>query len=245
MAPTIPGKSLTQKFSSKPPEHKATRLRENQRRHRAKVKNRIAELEVALASTQSQLHAALERGKELDGEVTRLRCALESRQGGISLGSENGAIISEIINVGSSKGRAGNTDTIQHLLRASGTGSEEGAHILGGTSNQSCLGLSTSVVERTGEDPGLCSERSTCERGNAIEEEVPGNDCLHLPPASPGESTMDCRAAYSIIHEQQGEEIPPEVIKAWLRPGFRRAVVRGSGCRVLTQNLFALVDQIS
>lgn len=244
MTSTNPGRRLTQKFSSKPPEHKATRLRENQRRHRAKVKNRITELEAALATTQSQLHAALERGKELDAEVARLRCALESRQG-MPLESENGANISEIINVGSPKGRTGNTDTIQHLLSASGTGSEEGAHILGGTSNQSCLGLSTSVIERTGEDSGPCSERSTCERGNAIEEEVPGNDCLHLPPATPGESTMDCRAAYAIIHEQRGEEIPHEVLKAWLRPGFRRAVVRGSGCRVLTQNLFALVDQIS
>lgn len=245
MAPTNPGKSLTQKFSSKPPEHKATRLRENQRRHRDKVKNRITELEAALASTRSQLHAALQRGKELDAEVTRLRRALESRQGGISLASENGATTSEIINVASSEGNAEHADAIQHLLSASRTAAKEGSDILGGASSWCGLGLSTSIIEQTGEDPGPCSERSTRERGNAIEEEVPGNDCLHLPPATPGESTMDCRAAYAIIHEQRGEEIPPEVLKAWLRPGFRRAVVRGSGCRVLTQNLFALVDRIS
>ncbi|KAF4309801.1 hypothetical protein GTA08_BOTSDO03266 [Botryosphaeria dothidea] len=77
------------------------------------------------------------------------------------------------------------------------------------------------------------------------EEELPGNACSHLPPPGPGESTMTCRAAYAIIDEQKLQDVEPETLRVWLRPGFRRASVPGGECRVLTHSLFAFVDHIS
>lgn len=51
--------------STKPPDHQTIRKRQNQRRHRQRVKDRVAELE-------SQLSQAQGRIAELEGEVERL-----------------------------------------------------------------------------------------------------------------------------------------------------------------------------
>ena len=51
--------------STKPPDHQTIRKRQNQRRHRQRVKDRVAELE-------SQLRQAQRRIDELEGEVERL-----------------------------------------------------------------------------------------------------------------------------------------------------------------------------
>lgn len=61
------------KFSSKLPEAEAARQRENQRRHRARVKEKIAELESSLAETNEKLEAALQYIRELEAECQRLR----------------------------------------------------------------------------------------------------------------------------------------------------------------------------
>lgn len=61
------------KFSSKLPEAEAARQRENQRRHRARVKGKIAELESSLADTRERLDAALKHIRELEAENQRLR----------------------------------------------------------------------------------------------------------------------------------------------------------------------------
>ncbi|CCC09777.1 hypothetical protein SMACR_03333 [Sordaria macrospora] len=61
------------KFSSKLPEAEAARQRENQRRHRARVKGKIAELENSLADTRERLDAALKHIQEVEAENQRLR----------------------------------------------------------------------------------------------------------------------------------------------------------------------------
>jgi hypothetical protein len=73
----------------------------------------------------------------------------------------------------------------------------------------------------------------------------PEGDCLHLPPPQHGESTMTCRAAYEIIKDQAPEDMDLEAVRARLKPGFRRAVADGAGCRVETNLLFALIDYIT
>ncbi|KAK6352994.1 hypothetical protein TWF696_004983 [Orbilia brochopaga] len=63
------------KFSSrpKPADHNAARVRDNQRRHRARVKAYIAELEARLGETKEQLDAAQTKIERLTAEVQALR----------------------------------------------------------------------------------------------------------------------------------------------------------------------------
>lgn len=71
---TAPNDSFkVHKFSSKLPEAEAARQRENQRRHRARVKEKIAELENSLAETNKKLAEALTYIEELKAENRRLR----------------------------------------------------------------------------------------------------------------------------------------------------------------------------
>jgi hypothetical protein len=74
----------------------------------------------------------------------------------------------------------------------------------------------------------------------------PNDDCLLLPPPGAGESTIPCRDAYSIIKARgTPEEVDLSLANEWLKPGFRRAIAPGTGCRVQTHLLFAFVDHIT
>jgi hypothetical protein len=75
--------------------------------------------------------------------------------------------------------------------------------------------------------------------------EDPNNDCAFLPSPSVGESTIPCREAYSIIKDRISPDFDLSTATEWLKPGFRRAVLPGTGCRVKTHILFALVDHIT
>lgn len=61
------------KWSNKPANHNADRVRNNQRRHRARVKSRMEELETQLVQTNSKLQAALSTILDLTAEVEVLR----------------------------------------------------------------------------------------------------------------------------------------------------------------------------
>lgn len=65
--------SMTGKWASKPKQQNATRVRENQRRHRARTKAYIADMERRLAETQASLHDALKRNSQLISELERLK----------------------------------------------------------------------------------------------------------------------------------------------------------------------------
>jgi hypothetical protein len=75
--------------------------------------------------------------------------------------------------------------------------------------------------------------------------EDPTSDCPLLPAPSPGESTIPCRDAYLIIKERGSLEFDLSSANEWLKPGFRRAIVPGAGCRVQTHILFAFVDHMT
>lgn len=64
---------MTRRWSSKPKEHRAARVRDNQRRHRARVRAHTADLEQQLAETRQRLEDALERNSILVSELERLR----------------------------------------------------------------------------------------------------------------------------------------------------------------------------
>lgn len=70
---TMEFSEMTRRWSSKPKEHRAARVRDNQRRHRARVRAQTADLERQLAETRQRLEDALERNSVLVSELERLR----------------------------------------------------------------------------------------------------------------------------------------------------------------------------
>jgi hypothetical protein len=75
--------------------------------------------------------------------------------------------------------------------------------------------------------------------------ETPNDDCPLLPAPGAGESTIPCGEAYSIIKDRSTPDLDLSAVNEWLKPGFRRAIVPGTGCRVQTHLLFAFVDHIT
>jgi hypothetical protein len=69
--------------------------------------------------------------------------------------------------------------------------------------------------------------------------------CCDLLPLGPGDSTTRCRDAYIMIAQQNYRGLEVSAIRGWLGPGFRGAIIKGDGCRVGTDLLFALLDFIS
>lgn len=68
-----PPKPSLLKWSLKPADHNAVRVRNNQRRHRARAKSHVEDLEKRLEETNSRLEAALQTISRLAKEVDILR----------------------------------------------------------------------------------------------------------------------------------------------------------------------------
>ncbi|KAK0615685.1 Glyoxalase/Bleomycin resistance protein/Dihydroxybiphenyl dioxygenase [Bombardia bombarda] len=205
MSPNKQYKNGMSKFSSKPPEHEAARLRENQRRHRARVKGRITELETALAVTEEKLDGALRLIEELKAEVQRL----QRPQCGPGFSQERG------------HGRDCPGEPEAHRP-------EDGLHQV------------DIIRDDTAENRPLPSSGIEKEGIKDV-----SNDCAFLPPPQPGESTMTCREAFSIIKERIMPEFDLDQAREWLKPGFRRATCPGTGCRVQTHILFSFSSRAS
>jgi len=223
MSPKPPYESHIQKFRANP-RNNAARIRENQRRHRARVKSRIEELETALCGTQAKLDEALAvieelrtelrkctspappRTVPLDGDALVLRGCCASATAGPSFKN-------------SSDGEQSNSET--EFLTQAASRPPSGCH----------LSTVPEIQTELGKDPDLQKA------------------CAHLPPPCPGESTMLCRDAYSILRDRAGGagdwELDMGTVTEWLKPGFRGPVVPGGGCRVQTQVLFWVVDRIT
>lgn len=253
------------KFSCKPPGHEAARLRENQRRHRARVKGRIAELEAALSNTQTRLDEALQRIDALTAEIHRLHTLnldLPNSQQRKNPSEQQGFNCTQ----------APVLDPTVRNESIALTRKESDAEMLANTPDSgSCSGVSSS----TGISDSCCSRRqgeviatpqsSRAVSWNSAVQDIespntkivhddgeltanvvnPNDDCPLLPAPGTGESTIPCREAYSIIKERSTPEFDLLAANEWLKPGFRRAIAPGTGCRVQTHILFAFVDHIT
>ncbi|KAF9786555.1 hypothetical protein IL306_011404, partial [Fusarium sp. DS 682] len=71
---------MLSKWSAKSADHKAARLRNNQRRHRKRVKDHIAEFESRIADTQLQLSQALVHINKLSEKLQQARMGRDSMQ---------------------------------------------------------------------------------------------------------------------------------------------------------------------
>lgn len=235
------------KFSCKPPGHDAARQRENQRRHRARVKGRISELEQLLSGTQSKLDNALEQIESLTAEVQRLQHAPGSssttskettaQQQQLFLKPETRPRLDPFERAASDDRQESTFDAFDTPPTLPTTINRE-ASLTTPTPNPSGTPQSqNSIPQYLVESPGNSLSVSGFED--------PNDDYALLPHPSPGESTITCREAYSIIKDRSPPEFNLSTAAEWLLPGFRCATIPGTGCRVQTHILFAFVDHIT
>lgn len=236
---------MIQKWSSRPKarEHEAARVRDNQRRCRARAKAYVADLERQLAETHERLEEALARNATLVSELEELREAVSRRRDVVDYDNSSipstdavGGSEDPILSTPTRQPRSSSPQTSAPLAAAGRVRRRAPPYPVprGGVRSSAPPSVPPEQCDMGFEPPGL----------------VACGDCPCLPPPAPGESTMPCAAAYDILRQQNygGPEVEVGLhgsIGRLLRPGFRRAPVPGGGCRVETNRVYSALDAIS
>lgn len=221
--------SLQNKWSCKPPDHNTIRVRNNQRRHRARVKSRIEDLEQQLGEANRRLEAALSTIGSLTAELESMRSQHRPS--------------SPLAHPSASSAEQHARGPAPPVLD---TRAQDSQHTIAGPADGELSTLqassSTAVTGPTGHNPGA-AVRSPL----AMNDVDNGTDCncRGLPPPAPGESTVSCSSAFQIIDQQNFIGVEVTTIRAWLDPGFRKGPRPGEACRVETNRLYELLDYIT
>lgn len=190
-----------EKWSTKPADYNTARVRNNQRRHRARVKSHIQDLEMRLEDTSAKLESALSTIASLTAELEALR---------------------------------------------------RGTPVTAGQPR--ALARSTAPTTPI---PTSCDGNDGCNTTDVVitycatlpQEVISGNtadcDCQGLQSPAPGESTVPCSSAFQMIEQQNYTGVEVTTIRAWLGPGFRKALKPGESCRVESSRLYELLDHIT
>ncbi|EHK47232.1 hypothetical protein TRIATDRAFT_81438 [Trichoderma atroviride IMI 206040] len=213
---------MLSKWSSKSPKQKAVQIRNNQRRHRAKVKARISTLEIELAESQKRLDAAEHRIAVLTAEVNRLREPTATRVSSMEY-SFNSLTPHTVLQppyrcISNSQTELGNSLYYKPNVMI------DLPFTLPGINLENSIGS---------DDPTLAIAF------------VAQHDCQTLPLPQPGESTTTCVAAYGIIAQQNFKSVDMEFIHQWLQSGYRRATRPEDECTVVNSNLYSLLSFLS
>ncbi|PTB62132.1 hypothetical protein BBK36DRAFT_1129896 [Trichoderma citrinoviride] len=211
---------MISKWSSSCPKQKATRIRNNQRRHRAKVKAHISDLESELAESRRQLAAAEHRIKALTAEVEQLQS--EARREPCS------APLTPAYH---------HTSTHDHqpVLEPRCCWMSGSQRQLGKlTTHDQDVMINSSLTNGTERD-----------NFNLALSFVAQYKSQNLPPPQPGESTTSCAAAYSIIAQQNFKGFGLDDIHQWLQSGYRQAIRSEDGCAVANSLVHSLINHLS
>jgi hypothetical protein len=193
-----------------------TRVRDNQRRHRARVKARTESLEAQLHAAKQELRAAHARIHELESLLaSHSHLVVSSKQGECP------------VQLTVSQGDCDEATSHRHILttfdersRQQDLDKNTGAPFFAIASTDALASTMFSTVQHYDKDD-------------------------QLPPVAAGESTTLCCVAYEIIEQHNMTGVESSEIENFLRPGFRREKRKGEGCRVETTVLYALIDRIS
>lgn len=200
------------KWSTRPADHNAIRVRNNQRRHRARAKEHVQELEKRLEETSARLDAALQTIGHLAQEVEILR------------------------------GRVFAAPTWSQLTPSTETAPGV-AHIEVQPGHLIPMQDPPDPKIRTEELPAVPGTTADLSTAETVDNADCG--CDGYPPQAPGESTLPCSSAFRIIEQQNFSGVEVTTIRAWLGPGFRRALRPGEACRVETNRVYELLDHIT
>ena len=241
---------MTQKWSSKSKEDHTTRVRENQRRHRARTKAYIAAIEKQLAESQVRLEAALAENSRLKGSLEACKSrdsklALEERQHAMACGMcKEGEPGDGTISVIASLDNGSRFE--KHSLQDTGQNQrlEDGESLMSAELQEQELLRTPTMM------PSNCSVFSSSAdltpQGSIAKDIHPmltQKDCRCLPFPLPGESTIPCITAYGIIEEQNYNGMDLRAVDGILAPGFRRAI-SSEGCRVKSHLVFSVLDSV-
>lgn len=216
---------LMGKWSSKPADHNAIRVRNNQRRHRARVKSRVEDLEKRLEETSAKLETALSTISGLTAELEVLRRHHQPQPPQSQSWRHCTVSESPVPELGSASPQLAGPNILQ--LASSRPTIVAGQPSLPPSEPDSSLQVYENVGSTSQDDGSDC------------------NNCQNLPPPAPGESTMPCSSAFQIIEQQNVNGVEVTAIRAWLGPAFRKALQFGEACRVETNRLYELLDHIT
>lgn len=233
---------LVMRWSSKPADHKQSRVRNNQRRHRQRVKSHIADLESRLDETQQALHKAQSTIEHLTAELDRARASTpRSCAGAVACGRlaawTDDSSLPEQNSLPSPFQPRRITSWQQQAALDQPRASESERHFASSADNTISV-YQVQAVSFLGHAPVTWASYEAAVGGEEKE-------YYHLQPPDPKESTTRCREAYRIIAEQNYAGLEASDLHRWLKPAFRGPCAKGDGCRVENKLLFALLDYIS
>ncbi|KAF2675883.1 hypothetical protein K458DRAFT_397551 [Lentithecium fluviatile CBS 122367] len=251
------------------PEHTLTRVRENQRRHRARRKDYIATLEEKLAQAEQQLaeaRAEIEAlRRERDSGVLVLPCphgdgegegAVVRKDSVVGEGMETGVDIgmNGVENVGEedamvlaqAPSRTLAAPGLEYPNPSDNVQLDIDASFLNALYNLDALPTPIPTSMPALGPPPCCTDLSTTTATPPPDPSDPEcSTCKTRPAPLPTESTTLCAQAYVMISQQNFRDVDATTIRLWLYQGYRRAQRRGEGCRVENGALFRLLDFIS
>lgn len=230
------------------PEHTQKRVRENQRRHRARQRDYVTSLEQKLADTERAL-------TEARAEIAVLTAT--------NTNSQNNQLTTLSITNSVNILESGPSSNKQSELAMFDDGGPQLQYLgspdvvfLSDTLSPSFLidmdSFQMSVptppmeeLEPIGGPPPCCSDATTSlpPRNEFVDPEC--STCKTKPPPDPSESTTLCAQAFVLISQQNFRNLDPQTIRLWLAQGLRRAQREGEGCRVENGALMRLLDYIS
>lgn len=241
-------------FSSKPSEdNRRGRVRDNQRRHREKIRNYIANLESELAETKKQLQDAMmtiekmrhhldpDTAAELAGTSNVPDCANSTTVDDATRRAPNAADMPST-GVEDAAATAGHPDYDGQQLHALMDRKVQCCH--GGV--RGCTELTCSAHRPSDQagNPVLTSTLVTTTKQRDVLDGYEGNYCK-MKPAGRISSTIRCRDAIRTIAENNYAGLDDGLIQKWLQPGFRKPSSDQDGCRVDNHLVFSLLDYIT
>ncbi|KAK7186771.1 hypothetical protein DPSP01_001121 [Paraphaeosphaeria sporulosa] len=243
-ASSSPTSTTSSKRARVSAEHTLSRVRENQRRHRARRKDYIATLEQKLAETEAQLAAART-------EIEKLREEKEARQAHHGDGGAGKEYPYPRVDTSMSMSMSIEMLALERLvdtLPAPPLGDVFAFSLPSPSPDADSAQLSPDVTATLDDALIPLTGPPPCCTDIAPEPTPPSPECTtcHTRPAPlPTESTTLCAQAYVLIAQQNFRGIDAGTIRLWLWQGYRRARREGEGCRVENGALFRLLDYIS
>lgn len=228
-------------------QHTLDRVRENQRRHRARQRDYVVVLEQKLDKTEKLLEEARDEIRALKAEQAAARaiCQLATPKR-TELGSDfrtedvPSDMEEDYLNQHSTREPEYLNDQLPPLsFPDTTTTTPPSPFTLLGT-------LPSTPLEPiiTGPPPCCSDPPSTpTPPTQPLDPQCP--NCKTRPAPDPSESTTLCAQAFIMISQQNFRDVDPQTIRVWLAEGLRRARSEGEGCRVENGALWRLLDYIS